>query len=131
MKVKLLGIFLLLAGLVFGGEIEREINELLKEVKSAPPEERYKVMNELKLKLRELNRREREEAIRRIYRELKGEEHYEREHGHEEFEEEQERGFSHEMKEEERGERYEEKVEEKYENRVENKMGGRENGEHD
>ncbi len=44
-----------------GSDIEREIGRLLEKVKKAPPEERYKVMNELKL--RELNRREREEGL--------------------------------------------------------------------
>lgn len=65
------GIFFL-----FGAEhFEHEIIQLIEEVKKAPPEERYKVMNKLKLKLREENRIEREELIRKIYRELKGPEH--------------------------------------------------------
>ncbi len=78
----------LIAGLVLSGAVffsiaqpnEYEILRLVEEVKKAPPEERYKVMNELKLKLRELNRHEREEMIRKVYRELKGEEHERFEH---------------------------------------------------
>lgn len=87
----------LLLGLVFWvvpsfGSEAMEIRELIEKVKRAPADERYKVMNELKLKLREMNRREREEAIRKIYMELKGEEYrerheerYEREHEREEM----------------------------------------------
>ena len=72
------GIFFL-----FGTEhFEHEIIQLIEEVKKAPPGERYKVMNRLKLKLREMNRVEREEIIRKIYRELKGPEH-QREYEHE------------------------------------------------
>ncbi|HHJ64725.1 MAG TPA: hypothetical protein ENJ61_07445 [Aquifex aeolicus] len=105
----LLASSLLLAGVVLAGT-ESEIIRLIEEVKRAHPEERYKVMNELKLRLRELNRREREEMIRKIYEELKGEraehhereEHYEREEHHEHREEIEE---DH----EERYERYEEK----------------------
>ena len=78
----------LTAGLILSGALffsvaqpqEHEILQLVEEVKKAPPEERYKVMNELKLKLRELNRHEREEMIRKVYRELKGEEHEKLEH---------------------------------------------------
>ena len=72
------GIFFL-----FGAEhFEDEIIQLIEEVKKAPPEERYEVMNKLKLKLREMNRTEREEIIRKIYRELKSPGH-QREYEHE------------------------------------------------
>ncbi len=53
-------------------DLHQEILEILDRVKRTPPEERYKVMNELKLKLRELSMEEREEMIREIYEELKG-----------------------------------------------------------
>jgi len=72
---------LILSGAFFFGLAqpgEHEILRLVEEVKKAPPEERYKVMNELKLKLRELNKHEREEMIRKVYRELKGHEAHEK-----------------------------------------------------
>jgi len=103
---------LLLAGAVLAGSAESEIIRLIEEVKRAHPEERYKVMNELKLRLRELNRREREEMIRKIYEEFKGErvEHHERE-DHREHREEIGEEY------EERYEKYEEKHRFKHEER--------------
>ncbi len=74
---------LLLSGTLFfsvGQPQEHEILRLVEEVKKAPPEERYKVMNELKLKLREMSRHEREEMIKKVYRELKEGEHERFEH---------------------------------------------------
>ncbi len=103
--MKYLLIVLLTAFLSLASDIEMEIRTLIEEVKKAPPEERYKVMNRLKLKLRELSTREREEAIKRVYMELKGERHREKHELHEE-------------KVEERHERHEEKME-KIEERME------------
>lgn len=104
---------LLLAGAVLAGDREAEIIRLIEEVKRAHPEERYRVMNELKLKLRELNRREREEMIRKVYEELKGEreERYEREEHHD-YREEFEEAY-----EEKHEERYEEKHQLRHEER--------------
>ena len=104
-------ILLFLSALSFAGN--DEILRLIEEVKKAPPEERYKVMNRLKLKLREMNRKEREEAIKRVYMELKGEKHggrHEREEERHEERFERERGRAEEME-----ERFQEKFEEKHE----------------
>ena len=98
-----------------------EIRELIEKIKKSPPEERYIHMNELKLRLRELNEEQREEVIRRLYRELSGRE-YEREgREHEEKrkhmyerEEEHEREMEH-----EEGMMYEERMEMKWEEREE------------
>jgi len=95
----------LLSGVVIASDQEAEILRLIEEVKKAPPEEKYKVMNELKLHLRELNRREREEMIRKIYEEFREnrEDRHEREEIYEQHEEY-----------EEHREKYEEEFEEKY-----------------
>ena len=103
--------------LVFATSIEKDIERLLEEVKKAPPSERYKVMNELKLRLRELNERDREEAIERVYRKLKGKEHMEREEQEHRYEREHEERYD-----ERHEERYEEKYEERYEEKFEEKM---------
>lgn len=113
----------ILVGLAFSSDIHEDVQTLLKKVKTAPPEERYKVMNELKLKLRELNKREREEVIRKIYRELKGERHPDRERKGDKFEEEKlkHRDLSDKIGEKHK-EKYEEKFEEKYEDKAEKRM---------
>ncbi|GEM_PF-3474488 len=90
---------------------EREINRLIEEVKNAPPEEKYKVMNELKMRLREIRGEEREEMIKEVYERLKGRE-YEH-HGEREFGKE-EHGVG-EEKEEHMGDDVYEKVENKKE----------------
>jgi hypothetical protein len=103
---------------------EREIIRLINEVKKAPPEDRYKVMNRLKLRLRELGRREREEMIRKVYEELRGE----REEGHHErFEEEREyRGAG-----EEREEHMEAGKEDKVFEKIEDKKEDEDEKDHD
>ncbi len=109
--MRLVIILLLSVVLSFAGS--EEIIRLIEEVKKAPPEERYKVMNRLKLKLREMNQREREEAIKRVYMELKGERHEGR---HEREEERHEERFEHERgRAEEMEEKFQEKFEEKHE----------------
>ncbi len=55
-----------------GNEVDQDLLRLLDEVRRAEPHERYKVMNELKMRLRELNRHEREQMIRKVYDELRG-----------------------------------------------------------
>jgi biotin-(acetyl-CoA carboxylase) ligase len=70
MKVVFVKLFFLVGLALSAEHHEMEIIRLIDKVKKVPPEERYKVMNELKMHLRELNRKEREEAIRKIYEEL-------------------------------------------------------------
>jgi len=106
MRAQLLITALVLAGSALASDVERDIVRLIEEVKRADPDERYKIMNELKLRLRELNRREREEMIRKVYEELRGE--------REERHEYEERYEHHEEHEEEHEERYEERYEEKH-----------------
>ena len=113
---------LLLLTAVFAKSPEEEIVNLIEKVKRTPPDERYRVMNELKLKLRELSREEREEMILRIYKELKGE-------MEERFERFEERFEREEVHEERHGER-EQAVEEVFE-KLEGKEEGREHEEHE
>ncbi len=115
---KFLLLLLTVLAFTFSSEME-QLRELLEEVKKAPPEERYKVMNRVKLLLREMNRREREEAIREIYRELKGERYEREEHEREEMVEEFE---EREHAREELHEEIEERMEEKFENYREESM---------
>ena len=112
--ILVLGLFVTM---VFAQDLEHEISELIHRVKSAPPEERYKVMNELKTKLREMSERERHSAIEKVYRELKGERHEGREeHEHVDRDHEDRYGEKHEEKyEEKHGEKYEEKYGDMYE----------------
>ncbi len=112
--ILILGLFI---SVVVAQELEREISDLIHRVKSAPPEERYKVMNELKTKLRELSERERHSAVEKVYKELKGERHEEREeHEHMDRDHESRYGEKHEEKyEEKHGEKYEEKYGDMYE----------------
>ncbi len=122
-RLVVIAFFLIATLTAVAGDIEKDIVRLLEEVKKAPPDERYKVMNELKLRLRELNERERDEMIRKIYHELKGKEKIERheEHMYEEKHEEKfERGYE---------ERHEEKHEIKYEERYEERTVSGSSGE--
>ncbi len=54
----------------YGGEKQentaKEIKILLKKIKSAPPEEKYKYMNELKKIIRKLHKKEREKLIKEL-----------------------------------------------------------------
>lgn len=114
-----------LALTAFGQNHEVEILRLIEEVKKAPPSERYKIMNELKIKLREMSRREREEMIREVYEKLKGGEMFEK---GEHFEEKYEEHEKYEQK-----EKYEQEFEDKFERDVEkeeHKFESREGKEH-
>ncbi len=51
-------------------EISQEIKNLIQQIKQAPPEERYKYMNQLKLKIRELNQQERIKVVNQLREEL-------------------------------------------------------------
>ena len=123
---KLLALLLMAYIMVaFGQDYESEILRLIEEVKKAPPSERYKIMNELKIKLRELNRKEREEMIREVYERLKGRERFGREERFEKEEHFEKMYKEHEVE----GEKHEERFEMNME-KEEHKFEGREEREH-
>jgi vacuolar-type H+-ATPase subunit I/STV1 len=51
----------------------QEIKSLIEKVKNAPPEEKYKYMNQLKIIIRNLHSEERKKVIKQIMKELKSE----------------------------------------------------------
>ncbi|WP_461830089.1 DUF1700 domain-containing protein, partial [Aquifex sp.] len=69
MKKEIILLTFLLSSFGFPRE---DIREIVEKVKTAPPEERYIYMNELKLRLRELKEEQREEIIKTLYREFGG-----------------------------------------------------------
>ncbi len=72
-------LFLLLSGRFSVADEEFEdIKRLIEEIKKAPPEERYKLMNRLKLKLREINASERNRFLKLLRKELSAGKHKDR-----------------------------------------------------
>ncbi len=53
-------------------QISREIKTLIEKVKTAPPEEKYKYMNQLKIIIRNLHSEERKKIMKELIKELKG-----------------------------------------------------------
>ncbi len=51
-------------------EISQEIKNLIEQIKHAPPQERYRYMNQLKIKIRELNQQERVKIVNQLREEL-------------------------------------------------------------
>jgi len=67
----LIGVF----SLSYGGEeilIKSKIEKLIQEVKKAPPSERYKKMNQLKLFIKKLKAEERINIMKQLHRQLSG-----------------------------------------------------------
>ncbi len=53
-------------------EISYDIKSLIEKVKTAPPEEKYKYMNQLKIIIRNLHAEDRKKIMKQIVKELKG-----------------------------------------------------------
>ena len=51
-------------------QISQEIRDLVNQIRNAPPEERYKLMNQFKEKIRELNQNERHKVVEQLREEM-------------------------------------------------------------